>query len=230
MTKNNCLLSIDMLQKRSALKRYKGIITMPLEIIGHPRSNFVRTVRMVAHEKGVAYEHIPEMPHSDVIKSLHPMGQIPAMRHNGLELFESMAIARYIDTVYEGPKMVPSDPAEAGKIIQWASFAQTTVDRLVIRQYVVQHMFNKDEKGNVIRDEIEKAIRGFPKVFGILNNAVSSGCYGSDAFTIADCFLLPMLNSAQRYPEGKEAIKNSENLKKYFDTHSERPSYTATAP
>ena len=80
---------------------------MTLEIIGFPRSNFVRTVRMVAEEKGVPYEHLAELPHSDLVKSLHPMGQIPAMRHEGLELFESMAIARYIDTVFDGPSMVP---------------------------------------------------------------------------------------------------------------------------
>ena len=78
---------------------------MTLEIIGFPRSNFVRTVRMVAEEKGVPYEHLAELPHSDLVKSLHPMGQIPAMRHEGLELFESMAIARYIDTclLYTSP-------------------------------------------------------------------------------------------------------------------------------
>ena len=89
---------------------------MPLEIIGHPRSNFVRAVRMVALEKGVAHEHTPELPHSDVIKTLHPMGQIPAMRHDGLELFESMAIARYIDEVFDGPKMVPTNLPKQPKL------------------------------------------------------------------------------------------------------------------
>lgn len=202
---------------------------MPLEIIGHPRSNFVRTVRMVALEKGAAHEHLPEMPHSDVIKSLHPMGQIPALRHDGIELFESMAIARYIDTVCEGAKMVPSEPGEEAKIVQWSSFAQTTVDRLFLRQYVVQHMFNKDKDGNIIRDEIDKAIKAFPKVFGILNEAVESGFYGSNTFSMADCFLMPMLSSVQRYPEGKEAVEGAKNLSKYFETHSQRPSFTATA-
>ncbi|MBT6588433.1 MAG: glutathione S-transferase, partial [Rhodospirillaceae bacterium] len=42
---------------------------MALEIIGFPRSNFVRTVRMVAEEKGVPYEHIAAMPHSDEVKA-----------------------------------------------------------------------------------------------------------------------------------------------------------------
>jgi len=41
---------------------------MALEIIGIPRSNFVRAVRMCAEEKGVPYENIAEMPHSDAVK------------------------------------------------------------------------------------------------------------------------------------------------------------------
>ena len=105
------------------LENAKKEVIMPLEIIGHPRSNFVRAVRMVALEKGVQHEHTPELPHSDVIKTLHPMGQIPAMGHEGLELFESMAIARYIDEVFDGPKMVPDEPSKAAKIVQWSSFA-----------------------------------------------------------------------------------------------------------
>jgi len=185
---------------------------------------------MVALEKGVAHEHTPELPHSDVIKTLHPMGQIPAMRHDGLELFESMAIARYIDEVFDGPKMVPAESSKAAKIVQWSSFAQTTVDRLFLRQYVVPHMFNKDKDGNVIRDEIDKAVKGFPKVFGVLDEAVKSGFYGSDSFSMADCFLLPILNSVQRYPEGKDAVESASNVSAYFKTHSERSSFVETTP
>ena len=70
---------------------------MGLEIIGFPRSNFVRAVRMVAEEKGVDYELVAEMPHSDTVKSLNPTGKIPAMRHDGLVLAESLSIARYIE-------------------------------------------------------------------------------------------------------------------------------------
>ena len=58
----------------------------------------------------------------------------------------------------------------------------------------MQYMFNKDKDGNVIRDEIDKAIKGFPKVFRILNDAVSFGYFGSDEFSMADCFLMPILN------------------------------------
>ena len=61
---------------------------MTLEIIGFARSNFVRAVRMAAEEKGIAYELLAELPHSDAVKAINPTGKIPAMRHDGFELSE----------------------------------------------------------------------------------------------------------------------------------------------
>ena len=202
---------------------------MALEIIGFPRSNFVRTVRMVAEEKGVAYGHVPELPHSDVINTLHPLGQIPAMRHDGFALFESMAIAHYIDSVFDGPAMFGSDTKATAAVNQWASFAQTSVDRLILRQYVVQYLFNKDADGNVVRTEIDQAIKRFPTMFGVLDKATESGFLAGGAFSAADCFLMPILGGAQMFPEGKEAFDGSSNLKAYFEAHAQRPSFVNTA-
>ena len=88
---------------------------MTLEIIGFPRSNFVRAVRMVAEEKGVPYELLAEFPHSDTVKDLNPTGKIPAMRHDGLELCESPRHRRVISTTpFDGPKMIPEDVQSGG--------------------------------------------------------------------------------------------------------------------
>ena len=67
-------------------------------------------------------------------------------------------------------------------------------------------------------------------MFGVLDEAVKSGFYGSDSFSMADCFLLPILNSVQRYPEGKDAVENASNVSAYFKTHSERSSFVETTP
>ncbi|MBM85859.1 MAG: hypothetical protein CMM47_07545 [Rhodospirillaceae bacterium] len=202
---------------------------MALEIIGSPRSNFVRTVRMVALEKGLTYEHVPEAPHSDMVKALHPLGLIPAMRHDGLELFESAAIVRYIDMVFEGPKLIPEDPKVAAVVNQWCSFVQTSVDRLFLRRYVVEYMFHKDTAGNVVRDEIDRAVKRFPKMFGVLDNAVKPGFLGRSVFSAADCFMMPILAAVQRFPEGVEAMQAASNLTAYFEKVSARPSFAETA-
>ena len=202
---------------------------MTLEIIGTPNSNFVRTIRMVAEEKGVVYKNTPEMPHSDVIKSLHPLGQVPVMGHDGFHLFESMAIARYIDNVFDGPALVPASPKAAAKIVQWISFAQTSVDQLIMRQYALEYLFNKDEDGNIVRDNIDKVLNKLSKMFRVLDEAVSSGYFGNDEFSMADCFLMPIISYGQLFPEGKEALESAKNLKAYFDKLSQRPSFINTS-
>ena len=68
-----------------------------LEIMGVPFSNYVRSIRMLCEEKRVAYKLVPSLPHSPEVKAVHPAGQIPVLRHGDVALFESKAIATYID-------------------------------------------------------------------------------------------------------------------------------------
>ncbi len=202
---------------------------MALEIIGFPRSNFVRTVRMAAREKGVPYEHIPAMPHSDEVKAINPLGLIPVMRHDGLELVESHAIAKYIDTAFDGPALVPTDPRKAAPINRWISTVNTSVDQLLIRRYVVEYAFHKDAEGNVVRDVIDKSVKHLPKMFALLEGGVGEGYLGGDAFSLADCFVMPILAAVRNFPEGRENMENCPDLTAYFTKLSERPSFVETA-
>ena len=203
---------------------------MTLEIIGFPRSNFVRTVRMVAHEKGVAYELTPAMPHSDEVKAIHPMGLIPVLRHDGLELAESQAIARYIDTAFEGPALLPGAPRAAASVNQWISLTAGAVDQLLMRNYVVEYAFHKDEDGNVVRTKIDRALKRFPAMFAMLEAAVAPGFLGTEAFSMADCFLVPILAATRNFPEGEAQLEGSAGLKAYFERIAERASFVETAP
>ncbi|NKC14243.1 MAG: hypothetical protein GKR94_19295 [Gammaproteobacteria bacterium] len=203
---------------------------MTLQILGFPRSNFVRTVRMAAHEKGVEYELVPAMPHSGEVKAIHPAGLIPAMRHGDVCLAESCAIIRYMDATFDGPALFPADVGEAANVDQWMSIVMVSVDQLLMRRYVVEYAFHKDENGNVVRDEIDKSLKRFPQMFAMLDAAVADGFVGSPSFTVADCYLAPIMAAVQLFPEGKEAVANSANLTRYFETVSARDSFIATQP
>ena len=115
-----------------------------LEIIGVPQSNYVWVVRMVCEEKGVPYEHKPERPHSPAVDAIHPFGKVPVMRHGDVELFESKAIATYIDRTFGGPKVIPDDPKLAAQVEQWVSLGNVEFDKVMIRQYVVGYVFPKE--------------------------------------------------------------------------------------
>ena len=203
---------------------------MGLEIVGFPVSNFVRSVRMVAEEKGVPYELVPERPHSDTVKGLNPTGKIPALRHDGLELCESLAIARYIEEAFDGARMIPKDPKKAAQVNRWTAFVAIEVDQLLMRNYVVEYAFHRDDDGNVIRTTIDKAIKRFPRMFRMLEAAVEPGFFGTSSFSMADCFILPILNSTNLWEEGKEAIASSPKLAAYFTQMQERASFQSTAP
>lgn len=201
---------------------------MTLQILGMDRSNFVRAARMAAHEKGVEYELVKVAPHSDEIKAINPFGQIPAMDHDGFQLSESSAIIRYIDNNFDGPALIPSDPQAAATTDRWMSAVATGIDRLIMRQYVVEYAFHKDDDGNVVRDEIDKAIKRFPSMFTKLNAAVKDGYLGSDSFDAADCLFAPILAVAQNFPEAKEQVAANADLAAYLARIAERDSFKAT--
>jgi glutathione S-transferase len=54
---------------------------------------------------------------------------MPVMRHGDVELFESKAIAAYLDRRFPGPTVFPSDPLLGALTEQWVSLVNTVIDR-----------------------------------------------------------------------------------------------------
>src|SRR5438128_4608197 len=103
-------------------------MTIP-EIIGSARSSYTHAVRLICEEKGVAYVLTEKPLHAPEIRAIHPFGKMPVLRHGDLELFESKAIATYIDRSFPAPFVFPSEPRLAALTEQWASLVNTMIDR-----------------------------------------------------------------------------------------------------
>jgi glutathione S-transferase len=201
-----------------------------LEIIGVAFSNYVRSVRMLCEEKGVAYKHNPAFPQSVEVAAIHPAGQVPVMRHGDLVLFESQAIATYIDKAFPGPKFIPEDPIGAGKVVQWISYGNVKVDRWLIREFVVPSTFYDKTKGPDVT-KINAAMPEITKVLAVLDAAIAkSGFLAGNALTFADMNVVPMLVALQRFPAGKDTLSAHPGLLAYMEKITARPSYVNTAP
>ena len=200
-----------------------------LEIIGAPQSNYVWVVRMVCEEKGVTYEHRAERPHTPDVDAIHPFGKIPVMRHGDVTLCESKAIATYIDRVFDGPKVIPEDPARAAQVEQWVSLGNVEFDKLMIRQYVVGYVFPKDGKPDMAA--IKAVAEKMQPQIDVLDRAVGkTGYLAGDSFTLADINILPMLFYVNRFEEGKAMLGAAKNLSAYTERHFARPSFQASKP
>ena len=176
-----------------------------VEIIGMPQSTFVRVVRMTCEEKGVPYELTGARPHSPEINAVHPFGKVPGMRHGDVELCESKAIATYLDRTFDGPKVIPEDPAQAAQVEQWVSIVNTVVDPTMIRQYLLSYIFPKGADGKPDRKAIDAALPAMQQQFDVLDKAVAgTGYLAGNSFTLADINLMPILFYLQRPPESRQ--------------------------
>lgn len=201
-----------------------------LEIIGVPFSNYVRSVRMLCEEKGVAYTLNPAMPHSPEVKAIHPAGQVPCMRHGDVTIFESKAIATYIDTVFPGPKLIPTDPVGQAQCEQWVSYGNVKVDHWIMRQFVVPQVFFDKAKGPDTA-KIAAAVPEMEKCLAALDQALArTGHLVGDALTYADLNVLPMLATGAMFPRGKPLVEQHPNVAAFVARLTARPSYTNTAP
>jgi glutathione S-transferase len=112
----------------------KQVVATP-EIIGSIRSTYTRVACMVCGEKGIQYVLMERPLHAPEILAIHPFGKMPVLRHGNVELFESKAIATYLDRSFPGPYVFPSDPRRVALTEQWVSLVNTVMDRTLIRVY-----------------------------------------------------------------------------------------------
>lgn len=201
-----------------------------LEIIGVPFSNYVRSIRMLCEEKGVAYTLTPARPHSPEVTCIHPAGQVPCLRHGDVALFESKAIATYVDKAFPGPKLIPDDALGAAKVEQWVSYTNAKVDKWIMREFVVPSVFFDKSKGPDTA-RIEASLPEIEKCAKVLDDAVAkTGYLAGSGLTYADMNVLPMLATAMGFPAAKEILSKYKNLSAYIAKLIELPSYRSTEP
>jgi glutathione S-transferase len=202
-----------------------------LQIIGGPQSNYVRLARIACAEKGVPYTLVPVSPHTPEVDAIHPFGKIPVMRHGDVTLSESRAICFYIDHGFDGPPLAPRDPLAGARAEEWISLVNTTIDPLLMRQYLRGYFFPRTTDGRPDRAAIGAALPNMEQHFAVLDRAVArTGHLVGDSFTLADMNLLPILFFMDKAPESHAMLRRSANLKAYAERHMARASLQATIP
>lgn len=89
---------------------------MVIKIHGVPQSTCTRRVLTTLVEKNVPYEMVKidvmaKEHKSDAFLKMQPFGKVPVLEDDGVFIFESRAIAKYIAKKYagQGTKLMPAD-------------------------------------------------------------------------------------------------------------------------
>lgn len=88
----------------------------PFTVVGTPFSTFTRVITLALSYKGIPFNQVRVVPHSDVAYEHHPFGFLPTLiiheidgKQVNLKLRESQAIARYIDRYAPEPTLNIAD-------------------------------------------------------------------------------------------------------------------------
>ena len=115
---------------------------------------------------------------------LNPNRTVPVLDDNGLILWESNVIVRYLATKHATGNLMPSDPAERAQVEMWMDWQQTTVTPSIgpaFRGLVRTPPETRDQAA------IDRSAEATRNVLKILDDRLSdrSNVMG-DAFTAAD--------------------------------------------
>jgi glutathione S-transferase len=195
-----------------------------LKIHGLSPSPFTRTVRLACHEKGIGYDMVDAMPNT--IRPLNPFGKIPAITHDGLTLYESIAILRYLERVFPGPKLWPDDVVEAALCDQWASAVSDSLANAGLRYFAARAGFLP-----VPAEMVQKYLAKTAEVVPIFDRQLARHRFlAGERLTAADLYLYPIYAYFPDIAELKAIADMAPNCNRWAAEMAARPSVTATVP
>lgn len=194
-----------------------------------PDSAYLWTAMHVADEKGVAYDVAPLQLGSPEHLALNPFGKMPVFRHGDVVLYETLAIAHYIDRAFDGPALQPTNPAGQAHVLRWIS---------IVNAYVFPTM-NRFLKERLVRpawgfasdhDFLTGAQAPLELQVRLIGESVRGGAYlTGPELTLADSFLLPHLLFFTRTPEGAALVSRTPAVGEWLARMLARPSYAGSA-
>ncbi len=207
-------------------------------VYGSPNSTFTRAVLMACKEKEIDFDNVAIGAGAEDMKGAahmarHPFGRIPAMSHGDVTLFESAAIAQYIDDMFDsGSRLQPSDPVERARMVQWISAIIDYISGDCTREFVLQFFFPSGAAGQRDEERIDMARPRIRSHCEIIDKALEGRTYlaGHDRPSIADLMLAPPLFYVGSMPGGMESFTGLENLGRWWEAISTRPSFVETRP
>jgi glutathione S-transferase len=111
---------------------------MALALRFSPTSPYVRKVTVAAAERGLADRIARECsdpwdPAGDLPQD-NPLGKVPALRlEDGATLYDSRVIVRYLDTLHDGPPLIPAEGAQRWRVERTEALADGILDAAVAR-------------------------------------------------------------------------------------------------
>lgn len=204
-------------------------------VYGPGFSTYTRSVRLALEEKGAGYRlHEVDILHGEGRSpehlARHPFGKVPAFEHDGFRLYETAAINRYVDEVFDGPALQPSDARERARMVQIVSlidaYGYPVLIGRIVMQRVVMPLLEQEPDQAVLAEAAAPA----ETVVRALDGLIADSAFAAGGeLSLADLHLMPVLDYLVKTPEGDRLLAAAPNLARWWGEVRGRPSLERTA-
>ncbi|HET6158375.1 MAG TPA: glutathione S-transferase family protein [Dongiaceae bacterium] len=205
-------------------------------LYGPTYSTYTRSMRMVLAEKGVEYDlvdvdMIAGAHHRPDWKERHPFERVPAFEHNGFAIYETNAIAYYIDDAFPGRRLAHPDIRRRTRDQQIVEVINAYGYKRIVTEIVLRYFFADKAKGPDTT-AIAAAAPAAEHALGAIQDLM----LGSDPYLVgrdvsfSDLHLAPIVAYLVQFQEGTRAMAKLPRLSHWWLAMQQRPSFTVTAP
>ncbi|MER9248758.1 glutathione S-transferase family protein [Mesorhizobium sp. M0590] len=196
-------------------------------VYGADYSVYVRIVRLVLEEKGVGYELVPvDIFAADGIPGWYfehqPFGRIPAFEQDGFRLYETGAIARYVDEAFDGPALQPVEPRPRARLNQITGLLDAYAYRTMVWDVAVERLEKTPPDEAVIANGLRQARTALQALSSL--KAEGPWLLGTD-LTLADLHAAPIIGYFVKVAEGQALLAEFADIRDWYARITQRASF-----
>ncbi|PKS08087.1 hypothetical protein jhhlp_005362 [Lomentospora prolificans] len=208
---------------------------MTIKVYGSTMSTCTQRVIQVLTELGVEYEfsdvnmQLGEHKNPEYIRNVHPFGKVPALDDDGVKLFESRAICKYLVAKYgkdhDLNKVAQASPADLG-VYELAANVEVSYFDPSIAGLGYEHIFKKfSGHGDADPAAVTRFRNTLTTTLDYYDKILATRKYlAGDDFSLVDLYHLPWLPFFSKL--GLEAeIDSRPNFKAWTERATARPSW-----
>jgi glutathione S-transferase len=205
-------------------------------LFGASYSVYVRIARLTLAEKGVPYRLVEvDVFGPGGVPAEHwprqPFGRIPAFEHDGFRLYETSAIARYVDEAFPGPALQPTHPQQRARMNQAIGVLDSYAYRTLVWGIYVERVSRPREGKPTDEARVQAALPKAATCLKALEEIMGSNAFlAGDRLTLADLHAAPIFALFSLTPEGEDLVRRHADLARWWQAMAARDSMAATRP
>ena len=198
-----------------------------------PGSPFLASVLWTLEERKAPYSFVPLKPEElkqPAHLARHPFGRMPAIEHDGLSLYETQAILRYIADRFPGESLVPGSVRDQARMNQLigindAYFHPKATSIIVFERLLKPSLFGQAPDEAVAQSAIPMAALCVREIERLMEGR---RYLAGDAMSLADLHLAPQMYYFAMTPEGSSILKDHPKLVSWLSLMKSRPTIRKT--